>query len=112
MFPPIRAYALAARSSILLARGLTAEARKVAHEAQQLLDGVGSIGDGDAFVRLAYARALYQDGDRDAARTCAGRAREQLITRSERIAEPETRRAFLENIPEHAETFALAAELG
>ena len=62
-------------------------------------------------IRLALAEALVATGDRKAARGVIERARDRLLARAEKITDPEWRKSFLENIPDHRRTLALAIEL-
>jgi hypothetical protein len=61
-----------------------------------------------AFVRLAHAEALQAAGDADAARRAIEAARARLFAIAAKIPEPDYRRAFLDDVPEHARTLTLA----
>ncbi len=63
-------------------------------------------------IRLVLVEALRANGDVDGARRLIATARDRLFERAEKIVDPEWRRCFLERVPEHARTIALAAELG
>jgi hypothetical protein len=60
-----------------------------------------------AFVRLAHVEALAATGAHDAARGAVADARARLLAIAGRIADPEHRRGFLEDVPENARTVAL-----
>ena len=107
--PPTRAHALATLAQVLLARGQTAEAHAIAAEASALLEQLGGIDEGETLVRLVRAETLALAGDEPAARAASARAREQLLSRAERIREPAWRESFLTRVPENARTLALAA---
>jgi eukaryotic-like serine/threonine-protein kinase len=108
--PALRPFALGVLSDVLLRMGRGEEALATAREAMEWLDSGGKLEEGEAIVRLAYARALDAAGDRAAAREVIARARERLLERADGIHRPEWRRTFLENVPEHASTLALAEE--
>jgi hypothetical protein len=61
-------------------------------------------------IRLAYAEALFEAGDRVGAREAIASAKERLTDRAARIQDPELRKSFLERVPENARTMALARE--
>ncbi|MFO0586480.1 MAG: protein kinase [Polyangiaceae bacterium] len=104
--PPLRAHALAALSQILLSRGRRDVAFTFAAEAKAILDQLGAIEEGESLVRLAHAEAALETGQKDAHEAAAD-AREHLLARAAKIADPALRRSFLENVPENARTLAL-----
>ncbi|MEZ4299491.1 MAG: protein kinase [Polyangiaceae bacterium] len=108
---PMMAYALATLSDVLSAMGRQDEARGHADAAYRLLTSLGSIDDGDAFVRLVFANSALARGDRGAARRAILAARDRLHERAARISEPEWRDSFLTRVPENARTLALARTL-
>jgi hypothetical protein len=61
-----------------------------------------------AFVRLAHAEALHATGADDAARHAIAEARARLFAIAGRIADPDYKKSFLENVPENIRTLALA----
>jgi tetratricopeptide (TPR) repeat protein len=109
---PLLPYALAMLAAVLLAAGRPGEAAEHAKEAVEILDSVGSVEEGESFIRLVCAEALAARGDSDAARTAMIAASERLTARALKIADPEWRNSFLERVPEHARTLHLAAEWG
>jgi hypothetical protein len=105
--PPLRTFALGVLARILLAQGPSSEALIHATEAYRLLTSLGgAIENGEAHVRLAYARALNVNGRIDEARSAAAAARERLLARAATIARDDWRTSFLERVSENAETLA------
>jgi len=107
--PPLRPSAGAVLATILLAMDRVAEALDVARDATRWAEAGGKLEEGDALVRLTYARALHASGDRGAALQRILDARDRLRERAATISNAAWKRTFLENIPEHATTFELAA---
>jgi tetratricopeptide (TPR) repeat protein len=108
--PSMRATSYATLAVALLAGGDGAGALEAASEGMRILESLGGIDQGEARLRLAYARAQELSGDRAAARAAIEEARERLEARAATIHEEDFRRSFLENVPENAETLALARE--
>ncbi len=105
---PLLPRALAALSNALLGQGRTAEALIVARDARVPLEG--PVEEGNAFVRLVHAEALEASGDRHGARAEIADAKTRLLDRAAKISNAEIRKGFLERVPEHARTLALAHE--
>jgi hypothetical protein len=102
---------LATLSALRLAQGRAAEALAAAEDAVARCTAMGGCGMfRGAFVRLAHAEALRATGAHDAARHAIAEARARLFSIADRIADPEYRKSFLEQVPEHARTLALADE--
>jgi hypothetical protein len=102
--------ALATLSVLRRAQGRASEALATAEDAVSRYIATGGCGMfRGAFVRLAHAEALHATGARDAARGAIAEARARLFTIAERIADPDYQRSFLDNVPEHARTLALAS---
>jgi hypothetical protein len=108
--PPLQAYALAAQARAELGQLRRRQAHDTAARAMAIVDDIGAIDAGDAFVRLTFAEALFASGELDQARIRIRAARERLLARAELIADKDTRAAFLARIPEHAATLARARE--
>jgi serine/threonine protein kinase len=104
----LRPMALAALARIVAARGGREEAAQLAAEAAALLELFGSVEKGEALVRLVHAEALEAGGEHAEACATIARARERVLARAHRISREDWRKSFLENIPEHARTLALA----
>ncbi len=111
VLPLNQAESLAILARVLLAQGLPARALGLATEGLVLLEQLGGIDDGDALIRLTHAEALAAAGEDDAARAAIAHAQARLEERAARIADPAWRAGFLERVPEHAQTSALAAQL-
>ena len=109
---PMLVYALAALAWIERALGRFADADEHARAAAALLATVGSIDDGDAFVRITCAEiALARGDDPVGARRAVFAAREHLLERAAKISVPAWRHSFLSRVPENARTLALAEAL-
>jgi eukaryotic-like serine/threonine-protein kinase len=85
-----------------------AEALDHARSAAEILASLGIIEEGESLVRLAHAEALEANGDHDAAVIAAVSAQQRLMERAEKIEDPALRASFLDRVPEHARTLALA----
>jgi tetratricopeptide (TPR) repeat protein len=105
--PAVRPDALATLARVLLIQDRRLESLAAAREAMALLESVGTE-EGEAGVRLALAEALEATGDSAAARVVLAAAQARLVERAGRITDERLRRSFLENVPEHARTIALA----
>jgi hypothetical protein len=92
---------------VLRAQGRPAEALDAAREAMSGLDA-GGVYAGDAEIRLVYAEALDDAGDRATARDVIRVARERVIAASKRVTDASMRESFLTNVREHARTLELA----
>ena len=109
--PGLRPEGLAMLAHVLLVRGRGEEALVAASDAMTELEARSSmLEEGESLVRLSFARALDAAGDRAAAQRVIAKARDRLRERAAQIAREDWRRTFLENVPEHARTLALAAE--
>jgi tetratricopeptide (TPR) repeat protein len=104
-----RPLAVGVLAGAALAQGRLAEGLAAAEEAMDLLRALQGLEEGEPGVRLVHAEALVANGKRDEARRALDEARTRLLARAELISEPELRKSFLENVPEHARTLALAA---
>lgn len=100
---------LAVLACIRLAQGRAGEAREISERA---LSRARSSGIGHAIrhgmLLLVHAEALHALGDHDAACQTIREAREDLRRRAAKIPDPEVRRSFLDNIPDHRRTLELA----
>jgi tetratricopeptide (TPR) repeat protein len=108
---PNRALALALAARAELARGNAEAALGHATESNALLEELGSIEDGEGLARLSYVEALEANGEPARAREALERARQRLLERADKISDPELRKSFLENVPEHAQTLGRALPL-
>jgi tetratricopeptide (TPR) repeat protein len=106
--PASRAMALAVWAEALLAQGRANEALLHATSAVELLRS-GSLEEGEALARLAFAKALRAAGRAEAGRAIS-EARDAIRFRADTIGDSLLRRSFLEQVPENVETLALARE--
>ncbi|WP_437877924.1 protein kinase domain-containing protein [Sorangium sp. So ce513] len=109
---PLMPCALATLAQVLLAGGRPAEALEAARRAEELaaalITALGHLEEGESQLDLVRAEALEACGARDEARAAIAAARDRLLKRAGRIANPAWRASFLENVPEHARIQALA----
>ena len=109
MAPAERAFALALLARARLARGEVHEASVVAHEGYYgALESLGTMGESETVVRLAYAACLLAAQDIEAARTVLLRARERLHARALELGPRADRQAFLGSVPHNAEILRMA----
>lgn len=109
--PTWTAYALANEAASLLQSGRAKEALELAREAMGHIDAAESLEwmeEGEALVRLAFAEALHACGQFAAARDAIAKARDALLARTDKLRVARYRKTFLEGVPEHARTMALA----
>ncbi len=109
--PPARPPALAVLARVVLRRGRIAEARELAERAMQEMETHGAE-EGEALVRLVHAETLDAAGDRASAVRVITAACAQLATVAARIHRADWRKAYWENLEEHAATLARAREWG
>jgi tetratricopeptide (TPR) repeat protein len=110
--PPMRAHALATLGEVLLAQGKVAAALGSTRGGLEILQELGRIEGGDAFVRLAHARALARSGDAAEARAVLAPAAAALRASADRIDDLALRTSYLQAVPEHRGVLELAEELG
>ncbi|HEY4116549.1 MAG TPA: serine/threonine-protein kinase PknK, partial [Byssovorax sp.] len=107
---PLHAFALGAVARAELGQLKRASALLEAERAYSILEQLGSLDAGDAFVRLTHAEVVYASGDAPRAARLIGAAELRLRARAELIADPVMRASFLARVPENAATLARAAE--
>jgi tetratricopeptide (TPR) repeat protein len=107
--PGLHAAAVATLARALLAKGRAAEALESAREAHAELQSLGSLEEGEALVRLAYAEALAENGAEPESAEVLAAARAHLLSRAAKISDAAWRERFLSQVPENARTLALAA---
>jgi tetratricopeptide (TPR) repeat protein len=110
--PPAHVFALAVRASIRRSRGNTGEALADAGKAHEMLTVLGGIDESEAVVRLAYAEALYAEGNIAAAQEAIGEAKARLLGRADKLTAPGWKAQFLEQVPENKKTLQLASMWG
>lgn len=108
--PATHGFGLACLAQVLLGRGKLEEALDVAGQAHESLEIAGQVEDGGQLIRLTHAEALAANGRTDEAREAIRRARDALLDAARPIQDPESRRSFLDNVPENARTLALASD--
>lgn len=106
--PPLRPAAEAILSRVLVAQGQTDEGLRVAHSAYSKLEELGSVEEGEATVRLAYAEALRAAGRMEEAGFVLQAARKALLERAGKISDATFRERFLSRVPDNARTLVLA----
>jgi hypothetical protein len=108
---PSRAFALAVQAEALGAAGKAAAAREAASEAMALLEKLGGLEEGDGLIRLMDAETRLASGDREGAARAVAEASRRMRERAAKISDATLRASFLEGVPEHARTRALAESL-
>jgi tetratricopeptide (TPR) repeat protein len=103
----VLALALAARGR--LERGETAMADDLSRRAMDLHDALGAMEEDETEVFLVRARALVAIGERAAAKEIAARGKARLAEVANRIADPELKRRFLDDVDENAALSAFDA---
>jgi hypothetical protein len=107
--PIERPGALGTLAQLRLAQGRAEEALAAAGDAVAQCEAMGGCGlFRGAFVRLAHAEALHATAAHDAAKRAIADAQARLLAIAARIPDPAYRQGFLEGVPEHARTLALA----
>jgi len=120
--PPLKCLTLAVLARVLLTQAQTsngpgapasqrAEAKDVAEQATAMLEGLDAV-EGDAYVRLAQAEALFACGDREASKAAIREARDRVMDRARSITDDALRQSFLTRVWEHSRTIALADSWG
>ncbi len=102
---------LARMAAIDLQRGRASQAKARITEALEGIEALRNAEEGDGFVRLVAVqvhRALAED---DRATELLVSARNRLLWRAGRIADPDLRKSFMRGVPEHALTLELAEQL-
>ncbi|HEY1958217.1 MAG TPA: protein kinase [Polyangiaceae bacterium] len=105
--PPSLAEALAALAQACLAQGKNADARAASDRAMAIVHEVGSIDEGEPFIRLTHALVLRAAGEAEASREAIVRAATLVESRAARISDPESRASFLA-VSENARILDLA----
>jgi tetratricopeptide (TPR) repeat protein len=106
--PPRRAFGLAILAAVHLASGNTARAEAPARESVQLLERLGGVEEGEAYIRLTYAEVLDALGNQDGAREAIATARVRILERTAMIQDAQWKDTFLERVRENSRTLELA----
>ena len=98
--------AAVALAQLHAAAGRSAEALSLTTDAMRWLEARGSAGPIEATLRLLHAEALSATGQPEAAAAALAQARERLLARASRIADPARRASFLSQVPENRRTLS------
>jgi tetratricopeptide (TPR) repeat protein len=110
--PSLRSQFHATLARVYFSAGDAAASLAHARTAMQLMETYGRPEEGEAEVRLAYAEALQATGATQRAMAVIADAQLHLLEAAGRITDPAWRQVYLESIPAHATTLALARALG
>jgi tetratricopeptide (TPR) repeat protein len=110
--PPLEAYALAVAANLHAQGGDAPTALELSQRAVDIADRLGGLESGEGLVRLVHAEALHAEGRIDDAHRAMDRAVTRLRQRAALIEPAALRTSFLEKVPEHARTLAVAARWG
>jgi hypothetical protein len=100
---------LASLARVRLAQGRAADALAVAESAFARAEAMGGYAMfRGAFLRLTRAEVLHATGALAPARAAIADARARLLAIADQIRDPAYRASFLDHVPEHARTLALA----
>jgi hypothetical protein len=113
LLAPFRVFLPFARtvlSTLLLARGHTAEARQEAALGVRELEQMGSAGGFAVGLRLALAEACFAEGDDSAGEAALRETLRCVRARADDIPEAAARERFLRQVPENARTLELARQ--
>jgi tetratricopeptide (TPR) repeat protein len=105
--PAARASAYAELGAVLVAQRRWPDALEASRAGMAIRERVGPVEEGDVLLQVVHAEALRATGDRQAARSHAGAAREAALRRADGITDPAERASFLD-VPENARALALA----
>src|SRR5262249_20578914 len=97
--PSLRVPALGAVARARMGQGDAVRALVAAREAQEALDVLGEIEEGESAVRLVYVEALAATGGTTQARAVLETAHARLTARAARIEELAWRQRFLHDVP-------------
>ncbi len=103
----LQAYGLAILASVLLKNGRADRADNAAREAIQLLDALGGVEEGEAFIRLTFAESREALGDLAAAREAIQTARVRILERTAMIQDAQWKDTFVEQVRENVRTMEL-----
>ncbi len=106
--PPLRAFGLALLAGIHLQNGRADRADGPARESLSVLEELGGVEEGEAYIRLTYAEALDAVGEHDAAREAIATARVRILERTAMIQDPQWKDTFLQQVWENSRTLELA----
>jgi tetratricopeptide (TPR) repeat protein len=110
--PILEVAAKGLRAAIVLRAGRTSEALSLAEQTMQQYMAMPGFGWRLAQARLTYVRCLLATGQQDLAREQLAGALAALDRRAQLIVDAALQQSFRRRVVEHAETLALATELG
>jgi tetratricopeptide (TPR) repeat protein len=105
--PPLRAYGLAILASVYLQSGRPDRADACARESLQLLESLGGVEEGEAFIRLTYAESREALGDVAGARDAIQTARVRILERTAMIQDAQWKDTFVQQVRENVRTLEL-----
>jgi tetratricopeptide (TPR) repeat protein len=108
--PPLRAFAYGVLARIHLSNAGANKAESPAREAHGILEALGGVEEGEAYIRLAYAETLEALGKHAQAQEAIRTARVRILERAAMIQDPAWTQSFLERVRENARTVELAKE--
>jgi tetratricopeptide (TPR) repeat protein len=108
---PVRSLSSARLAEILLEAGKLDEAVQRAGEAFEILATLGTIDEGEAYVRLIHARAELAAGRIETGRLRLAHARDKLLAKASSMSSAHFRTIFLSSVVENVATLSLAARV-
>ncbi len=108
--PPLQAMAWAVLARIHLQSAGAHKAEAPAREANRILEALGGVEEGEAYIRLVFAETLEALGEHDAALEAIKTARVRVLERAAMIQDPAWKQSFLERVRENARTLELARQ--
>jgi hypothetical protein len=106
--PPLKAYGMAILTGVHLRNGRPDRAEPWARDSMRLLEALGGVEEGEAYIRLMYAEALDAVGDQTGAREAIATARVRILERTAMIQDAQWKDTFVQKIRENARTLELA----
>ncbi|NNK49467.1 MAG: hypothetical protein HKP01_11400, partial [Gemmatimonadetes bacterium] len=97
----LQVLALARKAELALSAGRTGEADEASRQAVEMLRQYGNVQGPEERVLMVRAAVLGELGKREAGASLTGEAAGIVLSRAERITDPDLRRRFLE-FPAHA----------
>jgi hypothetical protein len=99
-------------AAVRLELGRVGEAVALGRELLEAVAAHGGAGHRAGRIKLVYAEALHASGAHDAAHAVLMAARDELLAKAARITDAPMRQRFLDDLPEHRRTIALASAWG
>ena len=108
--PPLHAYGCAILARVRLQDGHPDTAEEPANEAHRILESLGGVEEGEAYIRLTYAETLEALGNHDVAVEAIATARVRILERAAMIQDPHWKDTFVDRVRENARTLDLARQ--